>query len=148
MASNDNGEVLVDFDGRSLKIDNEKDAETIVKEIKKNDLMTALRLSANTVGANGAKAIGDELAFHKNLKRCLFSDMFTGRLVDEIAPALRHVSKGIMISGARLVEIDLSDNAFGPRGVVGVTELLSSPACFTLKVFLFFHLFSLRRFYV
>ncbi|VDL62440.1 unnamed protein product, partial [Hymenolepis diminuta] len=134
MASNDNGEVLVDFDGRSLKIDNEKDAETIVKEIKKNDLMTALRLSANTVGADGAKAIGDELAFHKNLKRCLFSDMFTGRLVDEIAPALRHVSKGIMISGARLVEIDLSDNAFGPRGVVGVTELLSSPACFTLKI--------------
>ncbi|KAM3188522.1 hypothetical protein ACTXT7_000076 [Hymenolepis weldensis] len=134
MASNDNGEVLVDFDGRSLKIDNEEDAEVIVKEIKKNDLMTALRLSANTVGANGAKTIGDELAFHKNLKRCLFSDIFTGRLVDEIAPALRHVSKGIMISGARLVEIDLSDNAFGPRGVVGVTELLSSPACFTLKI--------------
>lgn len=134
MASNDKTEVLVDFDGRSLKIDSEKDAEEIVKEIKKNDKMTALRLSANTVGVDGAKAIGDELAPQKNLRRCLFSDMFTGRLVDEIAPALRHISKGILTSGARLTELDLSDNAFGPRGVVGVTDLISSPACFTLKV--------------
>ncbi|VDN96624.1 unnamed protein product [Rodentolepis nana] len=134
MASSDNDEVLVDFDGRSLKVDNEKDANEIVENIKKDYMMSALRLSANTIGVNGAKAIGDELAFHKNLKRCLFSDIFTGRLVDEIAPALMHFSKGIMTSGARLTELDLSDNAFGPRGVVGVTELLSSPACFTLKI--------------
>nr|CDS30628.1 ran GTPase activating protein 1 [Hymenolepis microstoma] len=134
MASNDNREVLVDFDGRSLKVDSEKDANEIVEEVKKNYMMTALCLSANTIGVNGAKAIGDELAFHKNLERCLFSDMFTGRLVDEIAPSLKHFSKGIMTSGARLTELDLSDNAFGPRGVVGVTELISSPTCYTLKI--------------
>ena len=55
-------------------------------------------------------------------------------MVDEIAPALREISLGIRSSGACLTELDLSDNAFGPRGVVGVTDLLSSPTCFTLKV--------------
>ncbi|KAF7243552.1 hypothetical protein EG68_10388, partial [Paragonimus skrjabini miyazakii] len=57
-----------------------------------------------------------------------------GRLKTEIAPALRHLSTGIMASGSQLVELDLSDNAFGPNGVVGIVELLSSPSCFTLKV--------------
>ncbi|KAA3670001.1 Ran GTPase-activating protein 1, partial [Paragonimus westermani] len=56
------------------------------------------------------------------------------RLKTEIAPALRHLSTGIMASGSQLVELDLSDNAFGPNGVVGIVELLSSPSCFTLKV--------------
>ncbi|KAF6773386.1 hypothetical protein AHF37_07142 [Paragonimus kellicotti] len=57
-----------------------------------------------------------------------------GRLKTEIAPALRHLSTGIMASGSQLVELDLSDNAFGPNGVVGIVELLSSPSCFTLKI--------------
>lgn len=39
-----------------------------------------------------------------------------------------------MASGARLVELDLSDNAFGPNGVVGVIDLLASQACFSLQV--------------
>ncbi|KAF5396773.1 Ran GTPase activating protein 1 [Paragonimus heterotremus] len=39
-----------------------------------------------------------------------------------------------MASGSQLVELDLSDNAFGPNGVVGILELLSSPSCFTLKI--------------
>ncbi len=55
-------------------------------------------------------------------------------MVDEIAPALKHISAGIMTSGAHLTELDLGDNAFGPRGVVGVTDLLSSPSCFTLQI--------------
>lgn len=61
-----------------------------------------------------------------------------GRTADEIGPALKFISVGIMASGAQLTELDLSDNAFGPRGVVGVTDLLSSPTCYTLKVILIF----------
>ncbi|KAM7533599.1 hypothetical protein Aperf_G00000127711 [Anoplocephala perfoliata] len=134
MELSEKAEVIVDFNGKSIKADSEKDAEEIVKAIKGSDSMTALRLSGNTLGVDAAKAIGSELASQKSLKRCLFSDIFTSRLVDEIAPALIHISKGLTSSGARLTELDLSDNAFGPRGVVGVTELLCSPACSTLKV--------------
>lgn len=31
------------------------------------------------------------------------------------------------------MEIDLSDNAFGPDGVKAVKDLLESPACYSLK---------------
>ena len=37
-----------------------------------------------------------------------------------------------MLSGCKLVVLDLSDNAFGPRGLVGLVDLLMSPSCFTL----------------
>ena len=38
-----------------------------------------------------------------------------------------------MSSGAHLVELDLSDNAFGPDGVKAVRELLESSACYSVQ---------------
>ena len=38
-----------------------------------------------------------------------------------------------MSSGAHLVELDLSDNAFGPDGVKAVRELLESEACYSIQ---------------
>lgn len=40
-------------------------------------------------------------------------------------------------SGAQLVELDLSDNAFGLAGVKGIVTLLTSSAAFTIKVLRF-----------
>lgn len=37
------------------------------------------------------------------------------------------------MAGARLVELDLSDNAFGPIGMEGLATLLRSPSCYTLQ---------------
>lgn len=42
------------------------------------------------------------------------------------------LGEGLITAGAQLVELDLSDNAFGPDGVRGFEALLKSPACFTL----------------
>ena len=42
-----------------------------------------------------------------------------------------------MKADAHLTELDLSDNAFGPDGVKALTSLLTSPACFSLKVLKF-----------
>ena len=36
-------------------------------------------------------------------------------------------------ANAQLVELDLSDNAFGPNGVTGIVDLLKSKTCYTLK---------------
>lgn len=36
-------------------------------------------------------------------------------------------------ANARLTELDLSDNAFGPIGVEGLASLLSSSSCFQLR---------------
>lgn len=38
-----------------------------------------------------------------------------------------------MASSAKLVELDLSDNAFGPIGVEGIADLLRSASCFGLQ---------------
>lgn len=45
----------------------------------------------------------------------------------------KHLSGAIMSAGARLTELDLSDNAFGPDGVKGIEQLLKSPSCHTLR---------------
>lgn len=39
----------------------------------------------------------------------------------------------LMLAGARLTVLDLSDNAFGPDGVRGIEKLLKSTACYTLE---------------
>ena len=36
-------------------------------------------------------------------------------------------------NGCHIVEINLSDNAFGPIGVEGLSAFLSSSACYTLE---------------
>jgi len=45
-----------------------------------------------------------------------------------------HLGNGVIASNAKLTELDLSDNAFGPNGIKGAVNLLSSPACFSLKI--------------
>ena len=37
-------------------------------------------------------------------------------------------------AGAKLTELDLSDNAFGPDGVKSIKKLLMSPVCYSLEV--------------
>ena len=38
-----------------------------------------------------------------------------------------------MKADARLVELDISDNALGPMGMPGINDLLKSPSCFNLQ---------------
>lgn len=51
------------------------------------------------------------------------------------SPVSLQISLGdaLITAGAQLVELDLSDNAFGPDGVRGFEALLKSPACYTLQ---------------
>lgn len=45
----------------------------------------------------------------------------------------RSLGSALMSAGARLTELDLSDNAFGPDCVKGIEQLLKSPSCHTLR---------------
>merc|ERR1719362_1247656 len=96
-------------------------------------IITTLTFSGNTVGIEAAEAIGNSLKSHPELKYAHWKDMFTGKMKTEIPPALIHLSHGLMTANARLVELDLSDNAIGALGVEGIVDLLKSPACRTLK---------------
>ena len=121
------------FEGQGLKLNNADDARDVVAQIKAAQNITTLTFSGNTVGIDAAQAIGQALETHSELKYAHWKDMFTGRMKTEIPPALIHLSKGLMTANARLVELDLSDNAFGPIGMEGIVELLKSPSCFTLQ---------------
>ncbi|NXA30486.1 RAGP1 protein, partial [Ibidorhyncha struthersii] len=121
------------FKGQSLKLNTAEDAEEVIKQIEEFDGLEALRLEGNTVGVEAAKVIAKALEKKSELKRCHWSDMFTGRLRSEIPPALISLGDALITAGAQLVELDLSDNAFGPDGVRGFEALLKSSACYTLQ---------------
>ncbi|NWW33538.1 RAGP1 protein, partial [Panurus biarmicus] len=121
------------FKGQSLKLNTAEDAKEVIKQIEEFDGLEALRLEGNTVGVEAAKVIAKALEKKSELKRCHWNDMFTGRLRSEIPPALISLGDALITAGAQLVELDLSDNAFGPDGVRGFEALLKSPACYTLQ---------------
>ncbi|KAF2980290.1 hypothetical protein EK904_008225 [Melospiza melodia maxima] len=106
------------FKGQSLKLNTAEDAEDVIKQIEEFDGLEALRLEGNTVGVEAAKVIAKALEKKSELKRCHWSDMFTGRLRSEIPPALISLGDALIAAGAQLVELDLSDNAFGPDGIL------------------------------
>ena len=109
-------------------------AKEVVDAIKKCEKMEFLDLEGNTLGPDAAKGISKAIEKHGGqLKRALWKDMFTGRMKDEIPVALEHFGKGLCTAGTHLVELDLSDNAFGPIGVKGLATLLSSSPCYTLQ---------------
>ncbi|KAF4798311.1 Ran GTPase-activating protein 1 [Turdus rufiventris] len=101
------------FKGQSLKLNTAEDAEEVIKQIEEFDGLEALRLEGNTVGVEAAKVIAKALEKKSELKISL--------------------GDALIAAGAQLVELDLSDNAFGPDGVRGFEALLKSPACYTLQ---------------
>ncbi|XP_032429587.1 ran GTPase-activating protein 1b [Xiphophorus hellerii] len=127
------GDGELSFKGLGLKLDDSESAAELLGKIEQYPGLRALRLEGNTVGVEAAKAIAKALESKDQLQRCYWSDMFTGRLRSEIPTALMCLSGALMSAGARLTELDLSDNAFGPDGVKGIEQLLKSPSCHTLK---------------
>ncbi|KAG1696983.1 Ran GTPase-activating protein 1 [Nymphon striatum] len=129
------------FEGLGLRLDNEEQAKEIIDKINNFKNLCVLELAGNTVGVGAAKGIAKALEGQPSLKRALWKDMFTGRLKQEIPEALvsmpsffpRFLGSGLMLASAQLVELDLSDNAFGPIGVEGLLPLLRSCSCYTLE---------------
>ncbi|XP_029293952.1 ran GTPase-activating protein 1-like [Cottoperca gobio] len=121
------------YKGQGRKLDDAQSVEEMVKEIQDFKDLQALRLEGNTIGVAAAQAIAKALETKSKFERCYWSDMFTGRLRPEIPPALNSLGDALMLAGARLTVLDLSDNAFGPDGVKGIERLLRSTACYTLQ---------------
>jgi len=118
---------------RGLKGNNAADVKELCDEIKQCKVLKALRLEGNTINEEAATAIGKALEKHSEIERLIWNDLFTTRLKTEVPPSLVKLTQGLLINGAHIVEINLSDNAFGPIGVKGLERFLSSSACFTLE---------------
>ncbi|CAK9803352.1 Ran GTPase-activating protein 1 [Anthophora plagiata] len=125
----------VSFAKKSLKLDSEEDALEIVKAIRSCKNLEYLDLEGNTLGPLAAKAVAQALEENGALlKRALWKDMFTGRVKSEIPKALEYLGSALCTAGTQLYELDLSDNAFGPIGIQGLADFLTSSSCYTLRV--------------
>lgn len=132
--ASDEGQTVVTFSGRGLKLDTAQDAEVVTKAIAECDKLITLNLEGNTLGIEAADAIGHALRFKPDLRYALLKDLFTGRLKTEIPEALLHLTEGIAAAGAQLYELDLSDNAFGPIGMQALVKFVGGPACREMRV--------------
>ena len=126
-------EIELSFEGQGLKLNSAEDAASVASRISGQSTMHILTLAGNTVGIDAAGAIGAALEGHPEMRRAHWKDMFTGRMKTEIPPALVNLTHGLLTAQARLVELDLSDNAFGPVGMEGLKTFLQSPCCYSLR---------------
>ena len=126
---------VVNFSGKGLKLNEAEDATEIANAIEDQSAdLTTINLEGNTLGIPAAEVIGKALESASKLKFALLKDLFTGRLKTEIPDALRHLTNGILKANAKLEELDLSDNAFGPIGMKALVDFLGSESCADLKI--------------
>ncbi|UJR09706.1 hypothetical protein I4U23_013935 [Adineta vaga] len=119
--------------GRGLKADKAEDVKDLCDEIDQCQELVALRLEGNTINEAAATDIGKAIEKHSEIQRLIWNDLFTTRLKTEVPPSLIKLTQGLITNGCHIVEINLSDNAFGPIGVEGLKTFLSSSACYTLE---------------
>ncbi|KAM0736563.1 Ran GTPase-activating protein 1 [Formica fusca] len=126
--------VGVSFAGQSLILDTADNALGVIEAIRACPCLEYLDLEGNTLGIPAAEAIAEVLKEKGTpLKKALWKDMFTGRLKTEIPKALEYLGTALCTANSQLTELDLSDNAFGPIGIQGLANLLTSSPCYTLQ---------------
>ena len=76
------------FKGKSLKLNSADDGELIARDIAAIHKLEALELGGNTLGVEASQSIAEALKKHPELKKALWSDLFTGRLNTEIPVTL------------------------------------------------------------
>ncbi|KAG7088119.1 hypothetical protein E1B28_012144 [Marasmius oreades] len=118
------------LDGRGLKLDTRADMAQHLNSV--DPLKTEeIHLGGNTIGVDAALELADFLKKATNLKIADFADIFTGRLITEIPAALTAICDSL-IDKSSLIEIDLSDNAFGGRSVDPMVPFLTHNRSFQI----------------
>lgn len=109
-----------------LQLDSAEDvAEGVAKLLERKDQVTEVVLSKNSYGVDACASIGSALSQCPGLQVANLSDIFTGRVKSILNPSLRNLAEGLMPC-RDLIELDLSDNAFGPDGVRAFSFLIEA----------------------
>ncbi|KAF9778712.1 hypothetical protein BJ322DRAFT_1014467 [Thelephora terrestris] len=116
--------------GKSLKLDSRSDIEPHLENVDPA-VVEEIHLGGNTIGVEAAKALAEFLEKTTVLKVADFADIFTGRLITEIPPALSAICDALR-DKTSLVELDLSDNAFGSRSVDPIVPFLKHNRSFQI----------------
>ncbi|KAJ2721319.1 Ran GAP Rna1 [Coemansia sp. Benny D115] len=115
---------IYSLEEKSLKLTTAEDIAPYIAEIKAFENLEEIRLNGNTIGAEAAQALADALRTKKSLKVATFHDIFTSRLKDEVKDSVVAICDALM-ELPNLIEVNLSDNAFGPLGATAMAKFLS-----------------------
>ncbi|KAI8868860.1 RNI-like protein [Ramicandelaber brevisporus] len=109
--------------GKGLKFDSVSDCEPYLSQLREMKDVRTVILSGNTFSTEAASAFAEVLKDKVNIERALFSDIFTGRLKESVRDSVSILSSSL-VDKECLMELDLSDNAFGPIGSQGLPAFL------------------------
>ncbi|KAJ2425896.1 Ran GAP Rna1, partial [Coemansia sp. RSA 2531] len=115
---------IYSLEGRGLKLTTAEDIEPYLEELRNVEILEELRLNGNTIGAEAAQALASVLKTKPTLKIATLHDIFTSRLKDEVKQSVIAIC-GVLVDFPNLIELNLSDNAFGPLGAEAMSEFLS-----------------------
>ncbi|KIP09690.1 hypothetical protein PHLGIDRAFT_102431 [Phlebiopsis gigantea 11061_1 CR5-6] len=110
--------------GRGLKLDTYADIAPVLAEYDPA-VVEEIHFGGNTIGIEASQALAAFLEKTQVLKVADFADIFTGRLITEIPQALSAICDALK-DKTSLVEINLSDNAFGGRSVDPMVPFLTT----------------------
>ncbi|KAK7469021.1 Ran GAP Rna1 [Stygiomarasmius scandens] len=122
MSTAANGTVF-SLKGRGLKLNTREDIAPLLAEVDPTKL-EEIHFGGNTIGVDASLALAEFLQKAVNIKIADFADIFTGRLITEIPQALTAICDAL-IDKTSLIELDLSDNAFGGRSVDPIVPFLT-----------------------
>ncbi|KAI9869113.1 MAG: hypothetical protein M1813_002937 [Trichoglossum hirsutum] len=113
------------LDGTGLKLNEAEDIEPFLGVLRGLKEVKEVELSANTLGVGACKALADVLRTKESITYVNIADIFTGRLLTEIPPALTHLLEAL-VTLPNLYTVDLSDNAFGLNTQAPLVAFLSA----------------------
>ncbi|KAL9710937.1 Ran GAP Rna1 [Leucoagaricus gongylophorus] len=116
--------------GKGLKLNSAADIAPYLENIDPAQI-EEIHLGGNTIGVEAAEALGKFLEKAVALETADFADIFTGRLISEVPKALGYICDALETRPS-LLEIDLSDNAFGSRCVHQIVPLLKNNRSFRI----------------
>ncbi|KAJ2001749.1 Ran GAP Rna1 [Coemansia thaxteri] len=115
---------IYSLEGKGLKLTTAEDIAPYLEELRAVEILEELRLNGNTIGAEAAQALAQVLKTKPTLKIATLHDIFTSRLKDEVKQSVIAIC-GVLVDFPDLIELNLSDNAFGPLGAEAMSEFLS-----------------------
>ncbi|TKY89510.1 hypothetical protein EX895_002041 [Sporisorium graminicola] len=117
--------------GQGLKLDSKADIQPHLDKLEQIAHLEEIHLGGNTLGVEACQALANVLKTKKTLKVADLADIFTGRLISEIPDALRALCDALT-DHTSLVELNLSDNAFGGRSAEPMVNFLKNNHSFSV----------------
>ncbi|CAG8512893.1 7770_t:CDS:2 [Cetraspora pellucida] len=118
-------DTILTIAGKGLKLNTAEDVQEYVNSILDLNNLEEVVLSGNTFGVEAAQAIAMALKKKNSIKIVNASDIFTGRLREEIPHSVKAICDALEDKEC-LVELSFSDNAFGPAGAEPMVDFLTN----------------------